>query len=184
MQTPSNSAPDSLQDLCIFFCVEHPECLNISEKTKASHTSDDGGGDAVVSPEHELPITLCDRLVSQFLKTQILLLAVDRTTLNALLKKKNICSKLNLLRLNILSEANLFDIAQNQISNLNLLGCKEHSHVNDGIEMLIRMNKESLKSLRVVIAYREQTDRGSRFYSFLRDPYAASNFSSHSKDLR
>ena len=185
----SNWGPDSLQDLCIFFCVEHPECLNLHEKTKATHSSGEGGGDTVTSPDHELPVTLCDKLVSHILKTLIPLLAVNKalkTALNALLKQKNICSQLNLLRVEVLSEANLCDIAQNHVSSLNLFGCKEYSYENIGIEMLMRHNKQTLRNLRVYVVYfGESTYQGSPCYSFLQDPsHGPHNFSSQLKDLR
>ena len=170
--------------------MEHPECLNLqTEKTSANQFSDDGGGDAITSPDHELPVTLCDKLVCQFLKTLIPLHAVNKAVLRALLRRKNICSKLNLLRVDILSESSLCDIAYNHISSLNLFGCMEYSFENIGIVQLMRNNKENLKNLRVYSVYGDLDgehgdleDSASPFYSFLPDPGADRVVDPHSSN--
>lgn len=174
MQSSSTNSPDSLQDLCIFYCVENLPSLNIQTVQKADNSySDTGGGDAITSPDQELPVTLCDKLVAQFLKTCIPESHPPpySAVLHNLLKRKNVCSKLNLLRHEILAEANICDISNSHITGLNLFGCSEYSYSNSGIALLLKQNKGNIKNLRVYGIFGSLDDiDDSPYYSFLPDP--------------
>lgn len=178
MLSPPVSAPDSLQDLCIFYCVEHSQSLS-PQRGRATnvHFSKEGGGDAPNIPGHDLPVTLCDKLVTQFLKTHIPLHRDEHfdAVLSALLKHKNICNKLNLIRQGILSEASICDIANNHIASVNLFGCSEYSFVNPGIEQLMKQNKENIKNIRIYGIFDCLEDLDRPYYSFLADPGSPSS---------
>ena len=125
-QEPVNS-PDTLQDLCIFFCVEHLECLTPGHSgVSGSCVSYSGEGDTVTH-EHDLPTALCDKLLVRYIKTCL----PDQKSgqkydaLQPLLRRKNVCSKLSLLRREILTENDICDISNSSITRVNLFCCNE-----------------------------------------------------------
>ena len=184
MQQEPVSTPDSLQDLCIFYCVEHLECLTLHHgKQTGSHLGEEGGGDAV-SSDHDLPLTLCDKLLMQYMKTCLpehpRLQNRIRLALKALLKRKNVCSKLSLLRREILTEANLCDISNSHITSVNLFGCSEYTYENSGIDMLMNLNKSTITNLRLNGVLGNHED-GMLYYSFLPDPGTGNHNSSSSE---
>ena len=165
------SSPDSLQDQCIFFCVEHLECLTLRHSgVSGSCVSYSGEGDTVTH-EHDLPTALCDKLLVRYIKTCL----PDQKSwqkydaLQPLLMRKNVCSKLSLLRREILTENDICDISNSSITHVNLFGCNEYTFRNKGIELLMKHNKKTIVSLRLNGILGE--DQGNlHYYSFLPDP--------------
>lgn len=145
---------DTLQDLCICYCVEHLAYLNLDGTGNVNPHAED----TPMESSPSLSPNLCNELLKKYLNchvTQTVVVnhcpapAID-SVLSSLLKKATLKeTHLTLLRYGILSDFMLRNISNSHITSLNLLACKKYSFENKNVEMLFRKNRFSIRNLKL-----------------------------------
>lgn len=145
---------DTLQDLCICYCVEHLAYLGLGDTGNVNPHAEG----TTVESNPSLSPNLCNELLKKYLNCHVTQTAVVNhcpapgidLVFSSLLKKATLKeTHLALLRYGVLSDSMLRNVSNSHIMSLNLLAVEEYSFENKNIEMLFRQNRFSIRNLKL-----------------------------------